>query len=110
MVALALLLVLCVGGGVSFAAENTVPGDALYSVKTSVNENVRAAIAVSTEAEARWQAQAAQRRLAEAKELSARGELSADVEAELGAAFSEHAEAALEGAQSLAAEGKSEAS
>ena len=110
MVAIALIIALCLGGGVSFAAENAVPGDALYVVKTEVNENVRAALAVSTEAKARWQTKAAERRLQEAEKLSARGELSADVAAKLGAEFSEHAEAALEGASTLAAEGNTDAS
>ena len=110
MAAIALIIALCLGGGVSFAVENAVPGDALYTVKVDVNENVRAALSVSEEAEARWQAKAAARRLAEAKELSARGTLSADVAAELSAEFNEHAEAALNGAQTLASEGNSDAS
>jgi hypothetical protein len=110
MIAIALILALCVGGGVSLAAENSVPGDVLYVVKTEVNENVRAAVAVSAEAEANWQAKAAERRLKEAQELSAQGELTADVAAELGAQFSEHAEAALAGAQTLAVEGNLDAS
>lgn len=110
MVALALIIALALGGGVSFAAENAVPGDALYVVKTEVNENVRAALAVSAEADARWHVKAAERRLQEAERLSARGELTADVTAELAAEFSQHAEAALEGATTLAEEGHTEAS
>ena len=110
MIAIALILALAVSGGVSVAAENAVPGDALYVVKTTVNENVRAALAVSTEAEARWQAKAAERRLEEGQELAARGELSAEAAADIGAQFDNHAEAALEGAQKLSAEGDTETS
>src|SRR3989344_5305171 len=36
------------GGGVSFASENSLPGDFLYSVKVNVNEEVRAALLVSS--------------------------------------------------------------
>lgn len=110
MVALVVILALFLGGGVSFAAENALPGDALYVVKTEVNENVRAALAVSAEADARWHANVAERRLKEAEALSARGELSGDVAAELGAKFNQHAEAALKGASELAADGNADAS
>src|ERR1700741_4911337 len=45
----ALCVALPVGGGASYAAEGTVPGDALYPVKVHVNEKVKSFIAVSDE-------------------------------------------------------------
>src|SRR3989344_3616455 len=51
-----LVIALMLGGGVSFAAEGSLPGDALYPVKVSVNEEVRGAITVGAEAKAEWEA------------------------------------------------------
>lgn len=42
-IAIAALIVLCLGGGVTVAADQAKPGDALYSYKTEVNDNARAA-------------------------------------------------------------------
>lgn len=87
-------IVLVAGGGTSYAAESAVPGDALYVVKTEVNENVKSAFAVSNEAEARLQARLAEERLEEAEELAARGELSAEASANIRARLKEHYEEA----------------
>ncbi|MBI5456888.1 hypothetical protein HY969_04065 [Candidatus Kaiserbacteria bacterium] len=109
MIVLVIVAALVLGGGTAVMAEGAVPGDALYAVKTSINESVYAAAAVSDEAQARWEGRAAERRMEEAAELSARGELSAEVAADLSAEFESHAEAALKNASALAAEGKVEA-
>lgn len=42
-IAIAALIALCLGGGVTVAADHAKPGDALYSYKTEVNDNARAA-------------------------------------------------------------------
>lgn len=73
----ATLSVLLVFGGVAYAAEDALPGEALYAVKTEFNERVREGIARSPEAKARWYAEAAERRAVEAEALAVRGELSA---------------------------------
>src|SRR5262245_60533234 len=70
-----LALALLFTGGVSFAAEKTVPGDLLYPVKVGVNEEVRGWVALSDHAKASWDARVASRRLEEAEELAARTEL-----------------------------------
>src|SRR3989344_3515573 len=98
MVGLIIALVIAVSGGVSVAAETSVPGDALYSIKTSVNEKVRSALATSAEAEAEWEARLAERRLEEAAKLEARGDLAPGIATKLNAEFATHAEAALEAA------------
>ena len=91
-IAIALLVAAALGGGVSVAANNSLPGDALWGFKTAVNENVRAALAIGAEAQADWDISAAATRLAEAKELAAKGELNAEAQAALTANIQRHAE------------------
>lgn len=108
MPAIAIIVVLALGGGASFAAESAVPGDALYGVKTGVNESIRSAFATSAEAEARWESQLAARRLDEAQQLAVDGTLTAEVATQLRSEFQSHADAALAAAQETAAEGNAE--
>ncbi|HEY4493373.1 MAG TPA: DUF5667 domain-containing protein [Candidatus Paceibacterota bacterium] len=91
-----LALVLLLGTGVSFAAEGALPGDALYAVKTSFNENLRGSLTFSREARANWQARIVERRLEEAAELALAGKLDADTEARLASELEEHAREARE--------------
>lgn len=72
----ALVLVLFVGIGTSFAAEGALPGDPLYAVKIYVNEQVRGALAVSEASKAQWNVEQVSRRLAEAETLAAQDRLS----------------------------------
>lgn len=76
------------------AAESSLPGDLLYSVKVDVNENVRAGLTLTNHGRALWNIRRAERRLEEVEAL-----LSADTltQAEVDAAeasFRAHAEAA----------------
>ncbi len=89
-------LVLVLGGGISYAAQSSVPGDFLYAVKRSVNEPVTGALALSTHAKADWSAELASRRLSEAEELASRGKLDSAVAAQLSAEAEENAHAAAE--------------
>jgi len=86
---LATILILLSGTGTAFAAENTIPGDALYNVKVNINENVRGALAISSEAKSNWEAQVAERRLDEASKLAAQGKLTAELETKLESKFTE---------------------
>ncbi|PIT91497.1 hypothetical protein COU17_00075 [Candidatus Kaiserbacteria bacterium CG10_big_fil_rev_8_21_14_0_10_49_17] len=90
------LLVFLGGGGVSLAAERSVPGDLLYPVKVSINEEVKAAVALSPEARAQWATRRAERRLEEAQILASRGELSKEKVETLTVRFSEHSAIATE--------------
>ncbi len=83
--------------GVSYAAEGALPGDALYPVKVGVNEERRAALSPTAEAKAAWEAERAERRLAEAETLAQRGSLKAETRASLEADFKRHAEKAKSG-------------
>ena len=57
------------GGGVSYAAEGAVPGDVLYPIKVSVNEEARDLVTFSPEAKADWESRLVERRLEEAEKL-----------------------------------------
>lgn len=93
----ALVLIIVVGGGgVSYAAEGTLPGDFLYPVKISVNESVRGALAFSDESKAEWHATAVERRMEEAETLADKGSLTPEVRSELETNFEEHAERVAE--------------
>lgn len=71
----ALLIVTVTGTGVSFAAEDAMPGDLLYPVKIRVNEEVRMRLARTPEAKAKVAAVHAERRMHEAEVLASNGSL-----------------------------------
>ena len=93
-VATALVLVLISGTGVSFAAESSLPGDALYAVKKNITEPVRVALATGAEAKANVQIDLAERRIEEAATLSSEGRLDEATQDELAASFETHAASA----------------
>jgi hypothetical protein len=86
---LAVILALALGGGTSFAAEQAVPGDALYQIKVHVNEPVREILSITPETKAEWQGKKIERRLDEASQLASKGTLDATTTAELAKAVSE---------------------
>lgn len=105
--ALAIVLVLGItASGMVYASEDALPGDTLYALKVSVTEETVDRLASSKEAKAKWRAERAERRLAEAVQLAAEGKLGADVSAYLAREFDEHADASKALAVSLEAEGK----
>ncbi len=105
---IATLLILLSGTGTAFAAENTIPGDALYGVKVNVNETVRGALALSPEAKSNWEAQIAERRLDEASKLAAQGKLTAELETKLETKFTEQTQKIKERIAKLQEAGKNE--
>lgn len=79
-----LLIALLIGtGGTSFAAQGAVPGEFLYPVKISVNENIKSAFAVNADAQAKFQAKLLAERLEEAQKLAAKGKLEGKLEGEV---------------------------
>jgi len=90
-IALAGLLIVFTGG-VSLAAEGALPGELLYPVKVSVNEELRAALTVSSDAKIAWEARRAERRLEEAETLASRGDFPAEARAVVEANFEAHAD------------------
>lgn len=67
----ALVMTLVFGGTISVAAESALPGDALYAIKTKVNEPARLAIATTPAARAEVAIELAERRIQEAAALAA---------------------------------------
>ncbi len=104
-IAIALVLAAAVGGGASVAAQNALPGDALWGFKVAVNENVGAAFAVSDKAQADWDISRVSARLAEAQKLAAEGRFSAGAQASVESNFNAHAESVAEHVARLQAKG-----
>jgi hypothetical protein len=69
---LAMVLTLAFGTGAAYAAESTLPGDALYPVKLGLEE-ARLALSLTVAGDASLAASFADRRLAEIETLTARG-------------------------------------
>ena len=61
---------LLLSGSVSFAAENALPGDMLFAVKTNINEKVRGAVAVTPKAKAEWEVRLVERRIEEVEKIT----------------------------------------
>jgi len=96
------IVILLALGGTSFAAEKTLPGDALYSVKLNVNEHVQGWLSLSDEAKANWETVLVNRRLKEAEELASNSKLDAKTEAKIESNFEKHANKAQEHITKLA--------
>lgn len=105
---LIIALSLLVSGGVTYAAEGSLPGDPLYSVKVHVNEPVLAALATSAEASANWDTRRAERRLEEASVLAAAGKLDGDTRATLEEKIQVHTERVKARIERFEKEGKDE--
>lgn len=72
--------VIFVGGvGISYSAETSLPGEALYQVKVVLNESVLRVFSVTQESRISFEANMADRRLSEAEVLLEKGELSGDI-------------------------------
>jgi hypothetical protein len=79
-----LLLLGASGGGLTYAAESALPGDALYGVKIHVNEAIRGKFQVTHEDRARWAVVRLQRRMDELRGLKARGSADEDIDVAMG--------------------------
>lgn len=107
--AITLIIVLFLGGGGAYAAETSLPGDALYPIKIEVNERIRGWAAISGEADAQWEARIAERRLEEAERLAAENRLSMNARTEIESNFEAHAKRAHEHLDQLEANEKIDA-
>ena len=90
------LVLFAASGGISYAAENALPGDILYPIKTQINEPVQGALALSASAKAEWATSVAGERVKEAATLAATGRLNPATQQELQADFEAHAQQATE--------------
>ena len=83
--AFSVLLLLGVSGvGLTYAAEDALPGDTLYGVKIYVNEAVRSSLQFTAADRARWAVERLRRRMEELHQLSARGVANGDLDVALG--------------------------
>ncbi len=75
-------MILILGGtATSLAAERSLPGDSLYSLKIGLTEPLREALAFSKSSELNWQIEKMGRRLEEAEKLAVLGRLDEDARA-----------------------------
>lgn len=109
-VVFAFAVLIVVGGGTSLAAEGTVPGDTLYTLKVSLVEPVAGSLKVGEVAQASWQAELASRRLSEVDDLVASDSLSEDVTLEVAARVAEATSEAAKKIDALAAKDEAKAS
>ncbi|MBP9749937.1 MAG: hypothetical protein KBD21_04380 [Candidatus Pacebacteria bacterium] len=73
------------------AAEQALPGDALYPVKVRLNEGIRAQLTFSPYEKMQWETKRIERRVAEARLLAQEGNLTEEKEEVLEATAREHA-------------------
>ncbi|HBU06956.1 MAG TPA: hypothetical protein DEB09_02640 [Candidatus Magasanikbacteria bacterium] len=106
IVGLLIAAILAMGGGTAAAAENSLPGDLLYPIKTQVTEEVRSALAISSEAKVAWENRRAERRLEEVEKLSSEGKLTTSTSAMLANKFEEFSKKADARLQKLQDAGK----
>lgn len=105
---ISILIAVALGAGVSYAANDALPGDGLYAVKVEVNERLREAVAVDDAARARVHVQFAERRLDESETVTATSTLRAEIAAQLRENFDRHADALHERVEDMEEEGRAE--
>jgi hypothetical protein len=106
LIAGGLIAVLLVGStGVSYAAENALPGEPLYAVKVSVVEPIQTALITEPVAKAQWQSELASRRLTEASTLAVQNKLATSTQEYLAQSVEQHVALAQEGASELSSSG-----
>ena len=88
-----LIIALLVGGGASLVAEQSLPGDAMYTVKVGVNEEVRDWLTLSNKAQANWEVRKVERRLEEAEKISVEGQLNDETKVKIEERFDRLTEA-----------------
>jgi|GEM_PF-6642798 len=99
-------LVLALSGGTSYAAQSALPGDALYGVKTHINEAVENVLATTPEAQAKLDAKLAAIRLQEAEKLAQVNKLTSSTAEMLAQKFSDFSQKAQDKVKQLEDKGK----
>lgn len=100
-----LVAILFLGGGITVAAHDALPGDTLYPVKIGFNEEVRGLLAFTDTEEAAWNAERAERRLEEAEALAIANKLDNETRVHLEEKFKEYTERSEKNTASLAVKG-----
>lgn len=84
------LFMIFVGGSVSVIADNSLPGDALYSFKVNFNEEVRSSLMNTPEKKLSWEKTRIDRRLSEIKTLASTATLTKERQAKAQQALDIH--------------------
>lgn len=101
LVAMVLVLVLGLGSGLSYASEESLPGDFLYPFKVHVSEEIQSLSKKDSEERASFATQRAERRLEEVKILVTEGSFDEIKSKEAVANFEKHTKKAKEETQKL---------
>ncbi len=75
---------------ITYLAERSVPGDTLYAVKVSFNEELRSTLARNSYDKVVWETERLNRRIGEARLLASEGRLTEEVETAVAEAVREH--------------------
>lgn len=89
-VSFAVMMFLVTGGGIAFAAQNTLPGDWLYPVKTEVTEKVLAWTLFSEQAKVQYDIDLTKLRLQETETIAYQNKLDDKKSAQVKALLDEH--------------------
>lgn len=102
-----LLAFMIFGGSTSYFAQNSLPGEALYSMKIGFNEKVESFFAVSPESLAKVDIKQANRRISEAETLAVSDKLTPEKNDEIQNDFSKKFDSANKNIAELEVNGKS---
>ena len=84
-----------------FVAERSVPGDALYLVKTGFNETLQGQLANSPYEKIEFETKLMERRIGEAHALASEGKLTEEVKTQIAETVKEHSDAVQDGLAEL---------
>jgi len=85
-----IIITVLVGGSITYASENSLPGDLFYPVKTKIVEPIKIALATTPKAKAEVEIELADKRLKEAETLDRVGKLTPEIKKELSDKFDSH--------------------
>jgi hypothetical protein len=94
---------------VPFVAEQALPGDPLYAIKVSFNEEVRSTLAFDAYQKVEWETERLNRRISEARLLADEGLLTEEAEIAVATAVREHAANAQKGIEEIRSKDADEA-
>lgn len=86
-------ILMLTGGGVTYAAKGTLPGDLLYPVRVNIVEPVYGSLLTSRTAKAKWESDLATERMKEAETLAQEGKLDQPKQAVISALLAKHTRA-----------------
>ena len=101
----ALVLMIVVGGSVSYAASDALPGSLLYPIKIYVNEEIHAALISSPTAKTEYAIRRAELRLQEGEQLQSQNQLTEGNQTQVQTQFQAQARAAEQGIAKIQEQG-----